>query len=259
MTKHKQTHNNRDLDFEVLALETRLMMAGDVTAKMIGSDVVIHGDGADNKIAITQEGARLRIQGNDTLINGTTSVVYLIVRDDLKINLKGGDNDLRLGAVNSDLTIPGDLNIRTSHGNDDIAIYRVRVGDDLRLKMGSGRSDLLVYAVDVADDMSIATKGESSIAVYLTVVQDDLKISTGHARDAIDLQYVQVKDDMTVVTRGGNDTIIFTNSVTVNEIGDDLKVSLGHGNDVLNVAASIGDHVTVHEGHGTDSVNIYRV
>ena len=127
-------------------LEQRRMMAGDVTASLSGADLVVNGDNSGNEVVIraTEQAGQFVVEGlNGTTINGQQSATISGVTDDLRIDLRNGDNVLLLTAEGPDgeqsfLQVADDLQIRTGSAEDVVVFDNVRVGDRADLRTGDG-------------------------------------------------------------------------------------------------------------------------
>src|SRR5262245_48818994 len=93
--KGKKSRQGLTRSLRVEGLETRDLMAGDVTAEVVGGSLIIKGDAQANDIVITEPtpGSFQIATGatSTTTINGGAGPVTLNnVTKDVKINLKNG-------------------------------------------------------------------------------------------------------------------------------------------------------------------------
>jgi hypothetical protein len=80
---------------ELETLEERCVLAGNVTAAIVGYDLVITGNDLSNQIAIVDNGSGVDVFGSeDTKINGELDGVASFGRvyGDLRISMKRGDD-----------------------------------------------------------------------------------------------------------------------------------------------------------------------
>lgn len=147
--KDRQTSRSSTADasqlFEVEVLESRKMLAGNVTAVMRGGDLIIKGDALSNNIDVipTQTGVRViglaDPNGAATTVNGLPLVDFSgpnIVQDDVRIILgKGRDRVGMFVNVNDDVTINSGAN------SDDVNVTSVIGG---RLVVHAGSADNLI-------------------------------------------------------------------------------------------------------------------
>lgn len=135
--------------------------AGNVTASVVGDDLVIVGDNRDNRFIVGRTGNpdEFVVTGQEsTTINGLPEVV-LTATGDVRIATGRGDDRPRI-----DGQIPGSVFIDTGRGDDVVAIGDPVIGGDLWIETGRGR-DL----VDIQD----------------TLLEQDLMVSTGRDGDRI--------------------------------------------------------------------------
>src|SRR3954467_13766226 len=112
MARH-QVHGRR-CTFE--SLESRQMLAGDVTAKIVNGDLIIkghNGDNSDNHISIAVAAGIVTITSADTTVNTASATAGVAIAGTLtgniKVNLKGGTDRVSLTGT---ITVPGDLQIK---------------------------------------------------------------------------------------------------------------------------------------------------
>lgn len=259
--RYEQRTPDRYLDFFNETLEDRQMLAGDVEVVARHGDVVVTGDNASNQVRVDTFYGQIRVTGiNGTRVNGVTNgVSYQSISDDLKINLKHGDNQLTLGSEAMMLNIPDDLSVRTGNGADEIEAPNVFVGDDASFSMGHGFNQLRLsetggYGYSVSDDLKISSPGATTVIASWGVV-DDTRISTGHMNDVVLISETALAGSISISTKGGNDTIAIFDTV----LGGNLKVSAAGGGDSFTFggadAAAYGD-IRLAMGHGNDSAVI---
>src|SRR4051812_28028823 len=173
----KRTVSQRKLRFEYL--EDRAMLAGNVSAifdNTVGGPLELTGDGAANKISISQVGENsFRVSGiNTKLVIGTpgstlrvNSFVFENVSD-LTLNMNGG-NDF-VGIANT--TINGFLTIDMGEGNDVLTMFNVHeivpteTTGLASITLGSGNDVAVLVHVSSTADISIdAGDGRDSVTL----------------------------------------------------------------------------------------------
>src|SRR5215510_1169216 len=128
----------RKVGFE--SLESRQLMAGNVSVSVSLGDLVVTGDAQDNALQIIQArqngvptpGRYWIAPTNGTLINGQASGRYVNnVFHDMRINLGAGKDSLTLsdGSDDANFIVPNDLVINMGGGNDDVIVDHVKVRD----------------------------------------------------------------------------------------------------------------------------------
>jgi hypothetical protein len=251
-------------------LESRHLMAGDVTVSVIAGDLTIIGDGAANGIimfqmgdgqyriaGVNQGGAPTRIRmGNSTASYQTVSGVT----DDVVIDMQGGNDKVTIMhnpgyALYS--TLPDDLTVRTGNGDDEVLLSLLQVGDDVLVDLGSNRDKLTLRDVIVGpDDGTLGHNldvwgqaGTDFVSMYdETIVRGDLTINTGTNGDPdyVNLYDVHVFDDMEIRTYGGTDAVTMDRC----HMDDDLVVETGDGRDNVYIAESAADEIFARLGSG---------
>src|SRR3954469_10539995 len=108
-------------------LESRALLAGDVTVAVLNGNLSIVGDSAANDITI-QEGATansivvtgIGTTGGNTTINGGTNIgTFTGLTRNIPVRMNGGDDTV---SVLADLAAPGNLSISMGSGDDTVAI-----------------------------------------------------------------------------------------------------------------------------------------
>ena len=224
MKKHRSDRlRHRRLFLE--SLETRAMLAGNVTAVVRGGTLFVTGDNADNNVVIQQTGVNqftvVGVTGSATTVNGKAAGIVFTgngVRN-FEIDLRGGNdtlgisNDLTyLDALSAELaagpggpvtpsattasalSLAGYANIRGGLGNDAIAV-NLRAGGSIFVDANAG-SDAVVV--------------EGSTAVSLLVNTDTGNQSTDGA-DYLRIRNVAISRSSIVAnTYSGDDTLLLT-------------------------------------------------
>jgi hypothetical protein len=203
----------QSIDLTAEKLETRQMMAGDVSVSVNSGDLIIEGDDGNNELIIQGtgvDGEFALYAANGTSVNGYSSIVVAGVTDDIRIHLRDGNNKLGLNRVD----VPDDLRIRLGNGDDEVAIENLAVGDDADIRTGGG------------DDAIMFRRGR---------INDRFTIRTGAGADEIGLS--EVGSDRTAINTGRSaDEVAVVDSV----FNDKAIVSMGAGDDLLFFAANIG-------------------
>jgi len=203
------------LEFELLQLERRLLLAGNVEVKVSGGgDLSIRGDGEDNRILVSENASgEVTVRGMDgtriqlgSTITGVVTVAD--VTDDVKINLRGGNNTLLI----PNLTVPDDLSVRTGGGRDVIALARLNVGDDVSIVTGGGSDDVWQMFSSAAEDVAIRTGSGNDSVTLGSSNQSKLSVATGGGDDEIILVANSFFEEMAVRAGGGNDFVYSINS-----------------------------------------------
>ena len=193
------------LELEVESLETRKMLAGNVSVNVSGDNLVIKGDGEGNRIYIYESGGTVWVSGEDTELTGDgegagkfdTEIVATELNK-LTVKLKGGDDFLRI--TGDGIEINGIARINTGGGHDDVLL-----------------------ASEAAKAVDFESSGES---------YGKFLIKTGGGDDDVEVDYWDFYGAMSLMTGSGHD------NVYVGDYGDagfysKAKVSLGGDDDYL--------------------------
>jgi len=112
------------------SLESRCLLAGNVTVKVAGGNLFITGDNNDNVVLVAGTGTsgQYLVEGltdsaglpTNIRYNGTnnSSVIVSGVKHSINVDLKGGDDAFGLTNAN----VKNDVNIEMGAGNDLVAI-----------------------------------------------------------------------------------------------------------------------------------------
>lgn len=128
-------------------LETREMMAGNVTASVISGDLLVNGDNSANLFQMTEvSGNRWKITGlGGTKINGKTQVTTQAVTRDVQIDAAGGNDNVTI--LNG--SVPHILNVFGEDGNNVTTLQNVKVGYGLGVYGNDGNDTVVANNVNV--------------------------------------------------------------------------------------------------------------
>ncbi|MEX2142331.1 MAG: hypothetical protein WD894_23885 [Pirellulales bacterium] len=234
--------------FKIEHLETRAMMAGNITAAQVGGDLIIEGDNLDNNLTIENTSANqyelIGGAGNgtrDTTVNGQdTSVVggipFTGVTGNIVVRLRGGNDNVEIG-FNQRMTVPKALVVDAGDGNDLVlgrAIGGASVGTEMLINLGAG-NDAYISLATVIGTSAIVDLGDGDdlgrLALY-TIVRD-LVVRGGAGGDLVNLTHGLVHAFAVVNGDAGPDSL--GGQATY---GQYATFQGGDGADVLNFFAS---------------------
>jgi hypothetical protein len=268
-------------NFCIEGLESRQLMAGDVTAQVVSGNLVINEApghvGAASNIAVTKlANGNLRVagitspldanfNGVKSLVNGKAFVDFapiqggILATPSLKVNLGDGDDAVH---------ILGNLTFE----NVDILMNRLatatRDADLVNIRGMSTRGSLTINT-GVGDDKVLLNEANIGDGIGST---DILTINTGKGSDTVRLgdsaHSMRVKGYVNLDTTSGPVNL----AANLTELGDDqvsitsvivdasLSVVLGGGNDKMDVLGStIGYRMNLSAGDGIDTVKMRDV
>jgi large repetitive protein len=273
------------------SLESRQMLAGNVTVSVVNSELLISGDTAANRIVVTEVAGgdssyrSFRITGqkfdgafdaNGLPVAGTTAtkvnggdaaVVKFIGSDKVRITLGGGNDAVSFG-TSAAITTTAALNINTGAGRDYVRVERVKpTASNTTLNVNTGtdaeaNNELVqLLSVGTPEDQAVNTTQHVSV-------------STGGGNDRVVVDRLRLGGNVLIGLGKGSDALLATsvdvNKVTVNggtsehrdtiTIGslkaNEAAVNLGAGNDLITITALsvIYGNSVVDGGAGTDEL-----
>jgi hypothetical protein len=229
--KHNQ---NRKRQFETL--ETRTLMAGNVTAAVAGGNLTITGDKSANIISVTElSNNRWQIIGGATKINGKNQTfVTDPVTGSVTISMQGGNDSLVLHNASVD---GGHLTILMGDGNDTATLTNVDIGTFLHFEGNSGNDVLAINNVHVSDP---------TFEFFSTIdMQDGNDVVSAHGFFDQDLQ---------VTLGSGKDTFVLDNSKFLGGPFQRLRIDAGDGTDVVSLVSVQTGPLFVDMGPGKNDV-----
>ncbi len=228
---------------QVEPLETRAVPAGDVAAFLLGGDLIVLGDRADNAVEILVTDGNLVVQGRegtDTTINGASRVVFEGVDrigDDLRAFLGRGNDliDIRGVSVGDDVSIQADAVVGRGC-EDQVLLDQLAIGGNLDVSTAGGDDAVLLERSTVAGDTTIATgAGDDRLALVGLGLGDRLALDTGAGNDKAFLTGTAVGGPTSVRTGAGDDTLLLHG---VNEFGGAVSLDGGGGKDTAEIDAA---------------------
>jgi hypothetical protein len=242
-------NQNRSVRLETL--ETRNLMAGNITASVVNDELVLNGDNLANQVEVHQTAGNLfKVKGlNGTTINGKADKSFIFQKG-IRVDLKGGDDHFFSG---------GTVFVDDIHG-------------DLNINMGAGKDSVLLGRVNVQGKTVIDTSTEDDVVGINLAVLKNLTINTGSGSDTVNMGLMNAKAT-TVNMDAGNDkffsTFSSTESLKVESGNGDDTVELfistssgvvdlltGNNNDVVKVQASIANKFNIDTSSGDDKVEL---
>ena len=165
-------------------LEERRMLAGNVTAEVVGGVLTINGDSKGNGVildSITRRTGPFRLSGDaTTTINGQNAPVDLAGVSDVKINLGAGKNSLEVHGIR----LPGKLVIDTGRGGDLVEVQTVQVQGAITVRSGGGNDVVEVGAISGADKKIVTGDGDD-IVLFNGGRNRRLLVNTGSGDDLV--------------------------------------------------------------------------
>ncbi|MDD4888484.1 MAG: hypothetical protein PHU85_01010 [Phycisphaerae bacterium] len=225
MFKHSSGQQRRTSDPSspapiVERLEDRALLAGNVIGVVAGGTLTLTGDTDDNTFVVDQpfplSAQQFQVTGTGgTLINGLPSMIFNVVKKDVKINLFAGDDEVTFDAV----ALPGNLQINGGDGDNSVTLdnastvaKRVTVhngeGDDTFELLAGSRIDHNVLLVN--------GNGDSSTLLDNSIVLWDLTVRARDGGDSLIIQNVSLVNRFVRANfgTGGSTTVVDDSGIT---------------------------------------------
>jgi hypothetical protein len=229
MSRHRD-HGRRCI-FE--SLESRQMLAGDVTAQIVDGNLIIEGDRNDNEIAVTQSGTTITVTGTDTTVNLETAAAVLTgFTGSIELKMKGGNDDVTLSGLTAT-----ELDANLGKGNDTLDIENCTINGDTELE---GRKGNDIITVDTATD------GETAITSRFN---GELDIDLGKGDDTLRMVKATVTGEADIEGGRGVDDVNVSGSTFTT-----LETDLGRDDDSLVISTTtVSEETDLDGGKGTNT------
>lgn len=261
------------------SLERKLLLAGNVTAVPMGSDLYITGDIDDNSILIARDESLATpgigdisisgVFGTGTTVNGL-AVDTFSVSGNIYVDFSSGGNDEvqigeNVGANPNRLELAGDVSITGSSGNDNHSSRNATIYGSLTLDDSAGGAESFIGIDGETIVMGDFTSTSSAASTELDVsggssVGGDVVLATESA--GVDLSFLGVSDssigdDVKHFTLAASSDTLFRGA----DVGDDVIIDGGDGDDIVtfqlgsfDAINTIGDDLRIYAGGGDDEV-----
>lgn len=219
--------------FPTAALESRTLLAGNVTAAIVDGELIITGDAAANDITILETAAGVIVRGNSTTINGGAAdfVAFApsVARTGKIVATMGAGNDK---VQIDDLTLDGRVVFHGGEGNDSLGLTEATIKAGVGFHGDAGNDSL------VMDQSTV----EGSVLAFL-----------GAGDDLVTLNGSEIKRSLVLYGRDGADGLNLNDS----KVGRWLIGYLGEGDDDVRIAnGSETKHVQLWGQKGADVVQV---
>jgi len=225
-------------------LESRLFLAGDVSAVVRGGTLRIVGDAADNAIYIDADGlaaGQIRITSidEDTRINGQSSVVLAGVTRGLDVRVGGGNDTVEIANVSAtalfydggagtnslrliDDAFTGDIRVQSRSGSQNVEVHNASARG-MNMSLGAGDHTAQLYDLRLSRNLQVTSRGSLDIGVR---------------------EGTAIGGKVTITSRSGSE--IFTGSSTIRG-SLSVRNHQGGGSFIMD-AISVGGNVTFRGG-----------
>jgi hypothetical protein len=261
------------------SLESRAMLAGDISVNVSGGNLIVRGNNADNQVAILKlDTGEYAVAGfNGTTVKGSANpYIAKGVTGNIDVDLKSGNdllgvgNDvaglialgqaLGFGAAIGDaaalqtqletlladagaparLNVPRNLIVRAGGGRDGVGISG-DIGRDINADLGSGNNTLAIVNSRVGDDVIARAGGQNDLVlIQESKIDEMLDVHLGHGTNDLDVADSSIGQSAIVISGKNNDFVHFADV----SIDDNVIVRTSSGADEV--------YVHSHDGVGID-------
>jgi hypothetical protein len=270
-------------------LEDRSLMAGNVTASMAGSKLVIQGDGEANHVVLSFDRAtqRFRVSGQATAVGPTTingnvapSAGFARVRQ-ISINLGGGDDTLEiLNPAATDVVIAQYFSINTGGGDDTVIfgrvgnapggavplVSKVRTGAGINVQTGDGDDQIQIANLEVGGALLIGTGAGDDAVLFVnefTPVDSPTKLFPTRVRNQVSVHLGDGDDELSLrnLIAGGMIRVFDISGVADIELynarfGGKIDIDTGSQADEISLKFVQGTQLTIDTHAGADDVQL---
>jgi hypothetical protein len=253
------------------SLESRAMLAGDISVNVSGGNLIVRGDNAANQIAILKLGSgEYAVAGfNGTTVEGSADpFIATGVRGNIDVDLKSGNDLLGVGNdVAGSIALAQALGFGADLGNaaalqtqletllaDAEAPVRLTVPRNLIVRAGGGRDGVGV-SCDVGGDINANLgSGNNTLAIFNSTVGDDVIARGGGQNDLVLIEGSEIDGVLDTNLGSGTNNL----EATETSIGQSVIAIGGKNRDIVHlIDSSIDDHVIARTGSGDDDVLIH--
>ncbi len=240
----------------VLTLESRTLLAGNVTANLILGDLHLVGDSAANDVKMIETSAGMIVQGrNGTTINGAAAdfVAFQTAANrtgGIVAWLRAGNDQLHLDGIELD----GSLVVLGGTGNDLLGLIQSTIHGGV-VFVGWKGNDTLFAEGSTLDGTLTADmgKGNDLIALTDTQLHQSLVLVGGAGADRVALDGTTVDHWLIGFLNAGDDDVRLANGTQTQHV----QLWGGSGADLVQVSASsTTESFLTHLGRGDDALSL---
>lgn len=237
-------------------LESRILLAGNVSVSINQTGVLITGDDQANDLELLAAPGSISLRGrNGTTINGADAPLVVSAASTtldraLIVRLFGGGDIFTVG---SDITVNGPVQISLGAGDDAVSMTGVRVNGRLSINTGAGVDSASLNRVVAGNDVSVESGNSVLLAIAESTLQKSLTAVTGGGADSILLTGTTVSGAVQLQTGRGDDTVALKNST----LQKSLYLDAGRGRDVAFLdGTTVSGRTSLWMRQGDDSIVI---
>jgi cyclophilin family peptidyl-prolyl cis-trans isomerase len=236
-------------------LEQRTLLAGNLTAQLVGQTAFLSGDSANNSMEILVDNGNVVLRGLDnTTINGATSELVITTGSsamgDLITSLGTGNDRLVVNGV----TINGNVTVDGGAGDDQIGVINSTVNGRATLNGNAGADTVSLQTSTVIGAVRVNGGDDADMIVLSTAaLSGRLRVSGGRSNDDIVVDDSTIAGNAYIVGQRGDDDIVVSDSM----LSRNLLIRGNQGDDIVIIDSSaISNRSRVVGNRGADSVVI---
>jgi hypothetical protein len=163
---------------------------GDVQVTVTDGNLVIAGDGRDNNIMVILSPGVVRVVGRaGTTVNGERDLFEVDgVTNDIALEMRGGDDFVRVEVSFGANPIPGDLRIDTGKRDDMIELLGVAMAGETRIGTGDGNDIIFIDGVFSFNEEFIRSDFAGRFAEETGDGEDLVEINNAIFRGEVDVK-----------------------------------------------------------------------
>lgn len=236
------------------ALESRTLLAGNVTARLLGGNLYLTGDSAANDVYLTETSDGLIVRGvYGTKINGASTDFIAFpasaaTTGSIIATLGKGDDRLQLDSLELD----GQLIVTGGKGNDKLGLTNATLHGHVTFVGDSGNDTFYSEGTTIDGGLTaVLGSGNDLFVTKSTHVKKTVTVVGVSGADRISLDSTTMDEAFHAVLGNGNDDIRMSNGTTISR----AYLVTGRGSDLVQmVDSSVTDSFFAHLGSGADNV-----
>lgn len=249
--RHSKRNLGRISRFE--SLETRSLLAGNVTTNFNGTLLTITGDAAANNIQVSQlASGDWQVKGIGTNVNGPTTFTGV---SEIDIDLAAGNDVLKVqnGTLTGPLKVlytPGVQGSKTTQ----ITNLHAETVDVEQASTGNNVVTLNNILFTSTMGGKVVTGSGHDVVSVNNIYSFGITVTTAGGNDAVTITNTFGQDDITVNAGDGSDTVVVNNCSSDGNIQLNLSDTTADGNDVVHFSGLNTFNLDVEDMHGNDTV-----
>ncbi len=172
------------------SLESRTLLAGNVTAVVEGGNLTLTGDDAANSVEVSVVDGDIVVTGlDDTTVNDSTDAFVAVtgattLSGNLTSSLGSGDDTLR---VTGELTVSGTTSVTDSSGVSQVGITDATLDGNVSISTGDSADEISITGSTLGANLTVnAGGGDNQVSVFDTTIAGGMAVSSWHGSSRYD-------------------------------------------------------------------------